>query len=924
MPWWGLVCGLLIGVAGNGLDNGGWFVSGIAGLLMGVWLQSLIRNQIAAGKSDLLDEIEARLQASVPAPTASVSPPIATPRPESAAAQSIPRPAAIPTPAADPAPMRPPPPPPEPAEPTIFEQAFTAARGWLFGGNTIVRLGLVILFVGLSFLASYAASAGLFPIELRLALVGMAGIALLVVGYNRRLSRPEFALALQGGGVATLYLTLFAAARLYDIIPVLPAFALMVIVCGLGCALALLQNAQSLAAASFVGGFAVPVLLATGQGDIAVLFGYYTVLSLGVLALAQRRAWRIVNLIGFFATFGVATAWGVLSYQPENYAIAQSFLAVFVLIYVSAALLYERRMPGLAGGFVDSTLLFGPALAGFALQVGLVRDMPFGSAFSALGFGALYLILAKIASSRDRASPLLTETLIAICIGFITLAVPLALGARWTSSAWAIEAAGAFWVGMRQARWLPRLFGLLLQLVAVLVFVGNIGPNIASLPFISAAVMGAILVAAPVLAIAWWLRQPLEAVPSRFAPTYLANERQLGPLWFLAGFALACSALILEATRLLPSLEAGAAAIPIFAPVTTALLVMLAFVAAAWVAAQAGWRLSWPVATWPARAALLPMYAVLPVQIFFGRHVLNVPECALWLIALGLHLHYLYRADTRPADQRFGSAPLHIGTVWLVTLLLADCLWFAIDRASLWGTSWASVVLLITAAAMLVALAFASTAPALANRWPMQQHAAAYRWTAALPVAGLVYLGALVTAISDPGQTAPLPYIPLLNPVELTLAIAIAALLFWHRAVSAAAPPEAQASRTPMALLAGLAFIVINTVWLRIAHHFLGVTWDIDAMLDSFIVQAGLAILWTLLAVALMLIAHRRQGRTLWLTGAALLGMVTIKLFLVDLSNANGGARVITFIAVGVLMLVVGYFAPLPPRPAPPADPEPV
>ena len=110
MPWWGLVCGLLIGVAGNGLDNGGWFVSGIAGLLMGVWLQSLIRNQIAAGKSDLLDEIEARLQASVPAPTASVSPPIATPRPESAAAQSMPRPAAIPTPAADPAPMRPPPP----------------------------------------------------------------------------------------------------------------------------------------------------------------------------------------------------------------------------------------------------------------------------------------------------------------------------------------------------------------------------------------------------------------------------------------------------------------------------------------------------------------------------------------------------------------------------------------------------------------------------------------------------------------------------------------------------------------------------------------------------------------------------------------------------------------------------------------------
>jgi uncharacterized membrane protein len=35
---------------------------------------------------------------------------------------------------------------------------------------------------------------------------------------------------------------------------------------------------------------------------------------------------------------------------------------------------------------------------------------------------------------------------------------------------------------------------------------------------------------------------------------------------------------------------------------------------------------------------------------------------------------------------------------------------------------------------------------------------------------------------------------------------------------------------------------------------------------------------------------------------------------LVDLNNTGGGARIIAFIAVGVLMLVVGYLAPLPPR----------
>jgi uncharacterized membrane protein len=38
------------------------------------------------------------------------------------------------------------------------------------------------------------------------------------------------------------------------------------------------------------------------------------------------------------------------------------------------------------------------------------------------------------------------------------------------------------------------------------------------------------------------------------------------------------------------------------------------------------------------------------------------------------------------------------------------------------------------------------------------------------------------------------------------------------------------------------------------------------------------------------------------------------KLFLVDLSNVGGIERIVSFIAVGVMMLVIGYFSPVPPR----------
>ena len=117
--------------------------------------------------------------------------------------------------------------------------------------------------------------------------------------------------------------------------------------------------------------------------------------------------------------------------------------------------------------------------------------------------------------------------------------------------------------------------------------------------------------------------------------------------------------------------------------------------------------------------------------------------------------------------------------------------------------------------------------------------------------------------------------------------------------------------------LAVCAFIVINTVWLRMVHHYWGVAWNAGALFASFITQAGYSILWTLLALALMVQAHRRIQRTWWIAGAGLLALTLVKLLLIDLSNSGGVTRILTFIAVGTLMLVVGYFAPLPPQQAP-------
>ena len=821
-----------------------------------------------------------------------------------------------------------------PAPPNAAEQALTAAKNWFLGGNTIVRMGLVILFIGLSFLARYAAAAGLIPVELRLAVIGAFGIALLAIGFKKRADKPGFALALQGAGVAVMYLTVFAAFRLYDMLPALAAFGLMIVVCALSCALALLQNSRALAVAAFAGGFAVPVLLSTGQGSHVGLFSYYTLLNIAIMFIAYKKSWRILNLVGFVATFGVATAWGALKFAPEQYASTQPFLIGFLLIYVITAVLYARNTPTRLGNAVDSTLVFGTPLVAFGLQVGLAGQFELGTAFSALGFAALYLGLATVLVRRALVNyRLLIECCIAIGVGFATLAVPLALDTQWTSAVWALEGAGAFWVGMRQARWMPRAFGLLLQAVAAMAFVNGLKYAPAALPLINPVFIGALLIALPALVIAWWLRQDLPHSESTWAKAYGAAEKQLRSPLFIYGFIGWCVALALEISRSAPAKLADAPDLPVFSQSTAQLLTMLAVVLSARLSQHFGLAKNWAVATWPGRVTLVVMAATLLTQLGIGARVLHMPAWWVWPVVLALHYWTLRISDWKDlADISRGhnAAALqklnyfvHVGGAWLVTVLLADGLWFFIGKGDLWRTAWASVVMLISGIGVLMALSLwagrANQRSALASfQWPLNPHALAYYWHAALPLAAMVFAGVLVVAVSSSGRTDPLPYIPLLNPTDLTLALALGALVFWRAAVAGATPMPASAAtlRSPRAwaALAGLVFIAINTVWLRVAHHFFNVPWDAGALFGSFVVQTGYAILWTLLALSLMVIAGRRKQRALWLVGAGLMGLVVVKLLLIDLSNAGGVERIIAFIVVGVLMLVVGYFAPLPPK----------
>jgi uncharacterized membrane protein len=96
-------------------------------------------------------------------------------------------------------------------------------------------------------------------------------------------------------------------------------------------------------------------------------------------------------------------------------------------------------------------------------------------------------------------------------------------------------------------------------------------------------------------------------------------------------------------------------------------------------------------------------------------------------------------------------------------------------------------------------------------------------------------------------------------------------------------------------------------------HHWHGIPYRLHDLLSDTSVQAALSIFWSLLALGAMLWANRSGQRVVWFGAAALMAVVVVKLFLVDLAHIGTVARIVSFLVVGGLMLVIGYFSPLPP-----------
>jgi uncharacterized membrane protein len=319
-------------------------------------------------------------------------------------------------------------------------------------------------------------------------------------------------------------------------------------------------------------------------------------------------------------------------------------------------------------------------------------------------------------------------------------------------------------------------------------------------------------------------------------------------------------------------------------------------------------RLVWKPFSYPS-LILLPVMVMAPLFHLVGRgdsHLFTRVGVIAWLIAFCIQYRLLFKCEKVWPEK---VVPLwHQFTLWLLIFILTFESAYGVDLFLQGGRTWSYCVWGVVSGIAILSLI--SWGDRLA--WPIRRfHQAYFGVGTTLPILYLFCWTILVNFYH--GDPAPLPFIPVVNPVEITQIFLLILTLHWlgrqdewFRDLDLSVPVMKM-------IVGGAGFLLLNAMVARTIHFWVHVPYTGEALYQSILFQAALSILWGVTALVVTLVATRKGSRPAWVAGASILSLVVMKLFVVDLASTGTVARIVSFLGVGSLMLLIGYFSPLPP-----------
>lgn len=339
---------------------------------------------------------------------------------------------------------------------------FAVATTWL------LRLGIFILILGIGFFLSYTATSEAMGPLVRVSISVLTGVLLLVGGLKLIGGRYDLiGQGLSGAGFATFYFSFFTGFRL-EVMGAPLAFALMILVTISAGVVAIRRNSLLIAILGIAGGYLTPFMIETDNPSVITFLGYLLLLGCGVLFIAWKRDWRILNYIAFAAT-GLLTLKAVnAGFTPETFWEFMPFLVGFFILFSTATFIYHlvnRQKATL----LELLFLFLNAGVFLAFSIHLVEDTFSREAIAFVTLGLAVFYIGHIAyflkqGIQDKGMLL---SFIGLSSVFVAITLPLVLSEGWITVSWAIQGFVMLWIASRMKSEFLRQLAYVLYLIVL-------------------------------------------------------------------------------------------------------------------------------------------------------------------------------------------------------------------------------------------------------------------------------------------------------------------------------------------------------------------------------------------------------------------------------------------------------------------------
>jgi uncharacterized membrane protein len=341
--------------------------------------------------------------------------------------------------------------------PVVAKDAPLRSAEVTLGQRWFLGIGVFVLLLAIGFFLKYAFDEQWIRPPVQITFGMLLGIVLIGGGeICRRRSWAGLDTSFAALGLGTLYLSVYAANQIYQLLPDALTVLVVLMISAVGLLISFLWNSRILGALSFLAGYLSPLLFHSDEVGNWVFFGYLSALNIATTLLAYVKRWSSLSWIGAILSWMAFQVWSSAHPTPDQWRFAFCFTQLSFFLY--SIFPFLRFRSSIDGGRIIGILI---ALVNGWLCVWksaeLLQYDKNPLSIVTLAYSVVGLLLALVFWHRSEDAPSMAPGpygpavtwLTAQGLIYLLLTWAVILSNKWTILFWAAQLVATYWIAAK-------------------------------------------------------------------------------------------------------------------------------------------------------------------------------------------------------------------------------------------------------------------------------------------------------------------------------------------------------------------------------------------------------------------------------------------------------------------------------------------